>query len=252
MEQEATLVEGERRDNAARYLNRQLSWLQFNRRVLDEALDLRHPLLERAKFLAIFSSNLDEFFMVRVSGIQEQLESNTLELSPDGLTPSEQLRLIKPIVTELAIRQHACWAENILPALRAAGVQILDYAELDSAQRTTAARLFHDEIFPILTPLAFDPGHPFPHISNLSLNLAVVVHDPDFGERFARVKVPDVFPRLISVPREDDPDAFSATGEVPYRGYHLVWIEDVVAAHLEMLFPGLDVVASYPFRVTRD
>jgi polyphosphate kinase len=239
MEQPATLSEIAPPEGPGRYLNRQLSWLQFNRRVLDEAFDLRHPLLERAKFLAIFSSNLDEFFMVRVSGIQEQLKSGVAELSPDGLSPSEQLRLIKPIVTELSHRQHACWVNNILPELRRAGVCILDYAELDDGQRAAAARLFHEEIFPILTPLAFDPGHPFPHISNLSLNLAVVVHDPRLGERFARLKVPGMLPRLMPLP-------------MPNESEVLVWVEQIIAAHLDELFPGLEVQASYPFKITRD
>ena len=239
MEQQATLNDNERIAGAERYLNRQLSWLQFNRRVLDEAFDERHPLLERAKFLAIFSSNLDEFFMVRVSGLQEQLEVGAAELSPDGLSPSEQLRQIKPIVTELAAHQHACWTKSILPALRAAGVHIFDYVELDADQRALAARMFHDEIFPILTPLAFDPGHPFPHISNLSMNLAVVVHDAQRGERFARLKVPGMLPRLMPLPSEDGSEV-------------LVWVEQVIAAHLDELFPGLEVVASYPFKITRD
>ncbi|MDQ5851597.1 MAG: RNA degradosome polyphosphate kinase, partial [Chloroflexota bacterium] len=239
MEQQIQTIEDERPASANRYLNRQLSWLEFNRRVLDEAFDPRHPLLERAKFLAIFSSNLDEFFMVRVSGIQEQLHAGTAELSPDGLTPSDQLRLIKPIVAELAQRQHACWAGDILPALRAAGVHILDYSELDTGQRAAAARLFHGEIFPILTPLAFDPGHPFPHISNLSLNLAVVVHDPRRGERFARLKIPGMLPRLMPVASPDGTEV-------------LVWVEQIIAAHLDELFPGLDVMECYPFKVTRD
>lgn len=239
MERQATLSESGSSTGTERYLNRQLSWLQFNRRVLDEAFDERHPLLERAKFLAIFSSNLDEFFMVRVSGLQEQLEAGTGELSPDGMTASEQLRQIKPIVTELAARQHACWAGHILPALRAAGVHILNHAELDDEQRAVAARFFHDEIFPILTPLAFDPGHPFPHISNLSLNLAVVIHDARRGERFARLKVPGMLPRLMPLQTPDGREVF-------------VWVEQLIAAHLDELFPGLEVVASYPFKITRD
>jgi polyphosphate kinase len=237
MQQLATEIE--RPPTAQRYLNRQLSWLQFNRRVLDEAFDLRHPLIERAKFLAIFSSNLDEFFMVRVSGLQEQLESVPTELSPDGLSPAEQLRLIKPIVIELANRQHSCWSDYILPALRSAGVHILDYAELSDDQRAVAASFFHDEIFPILTPLAFDPGHPFPHISNLSLNLAVVIHDPRQSERFARLKVPGMLPRLMPIRSPDGVEV-------------LVWVEQLIAAHLHELFPGLEVVAAYPFKVTRD
>lgn len=239
-------------DDASLYINRETSWLQFNWRVLEEALCPGQPLLERVKFLAICASNLDEFFMIRVSGLRRQVIEGVLTAPPDGMTPAGQLAAVHEEVERQLARHAACWQQDLLPKLRQAGIEIGTYDALQPKQQDFLNDYFAQEIFPTLTPLAFDPAHPFPHISNLSLNLAVVVHDPDLGERFARVKVPDVFPRLIPVPREDDPDAFSATGEVPYPGYHLVWIEDVVAAHLEMLFPGLDVVASYPFRVTRD
>lgn len=239
-------------DDPSLYINRETSWLQFNWRVLEEALCAGQPLLERVKFLAICASNLDEFFMIRVSGLRRQVSEGVLTAPPDGMTPAGQLAAVHEEVECQLARHAACWQQDLLPKLRQAGIEIGTYDALQPKQQDFLNDYFAQEIFPTLTPLAFDPAHPFPHISNLSLNLAVVVHDPDLGERFARVKVPDVFPRLIPVPREDDPDAFSATGEVPYPGYHLVWIEDVVAAHLEMLFPGLDVVASYPFRVTRD
>ena len=224
---------------AERYVNRELSWLQFNRRVLNEALSTRHPLLERIKFLAIFSSNLDEFFQVRVAGIRDQIDAGVVELSPDGLLPAAQMARIKPVVEALCEQQRQCWQDDLQPKLSANGIRICTYAELNPAQREAARTLFYDEIFPVLTPLGFDPGHPFPHISNLSLNLAVVIRDPDHGERFARVKVPEVLPRLVALP-------------APNGVLTLVWLEQLIAAHLDALFPGMDVRESYPFRVTRD
>jgi polyphosphate kinase len=224
---------------ADRYLNRELSWLRFNRRVLGEALDQRQPLLERVKFLGIFSSNMDEFFMVRVAGIRQQIDAGVIEPSPDGLSPIEQMAQIKPVVDQLTELQRRCWAEDVLPQLRAHGILVCNYRELNAAQRDAVRHLFHEEIFPVLTPLAFDPGHPFPHISNLSLSLAVVVHDPRHGERFARVKVPEVLPRLMRVPSED--------GQLSF-----VWMEQVIAAHVDALFPGMHVPETYPFRVTRN
>lgn len=224
---------------ADHYLNRELSWLQFNRRVLGEALSNRHRLLERVKFMSIFSSNMDEFFMVRVAGIRQQIDAGVIEPSPDGLSPIEQMAQIKPVVEELSELQRRCWCDDLLPQLRSHGILVLDYDELDESQRARARQLFMDEIFPVLTPLAFDPGHPFPHISNLSLSLAVVVNDPRHGERFARVKVPEVLPRLMSIPAEDGRQVF-------------VWLEQVIAAHVEMLFPGMRVAETHPFRVTRN
>jgi polyphosphate kinase len=224
---------------ADRYLNRELSLLQFNRRVLGEALRTRHPLLERVKFLAIFSSILDEFFMVRVASIREQIDAGVVEPSPDGLSPAEQLALIKPVVEELSEAQRRCWCDDILPQLRRQGIGVCDYAELNDNQRAAARTLFYEEIFPVLTPLAFDPGHPFPHISNLSLSLAVVVNDPRRGERFARIKVPEVLPRLMAIPSND--------GTLV-----LVWLEQIIAAHVDALFPGMQVVETYPFRVIRN
>jgi polyphosphate kinase len=222
-----------------RYFNRYASWLQFNRRVLAEASRTRHPLLERAKFLAIFSTNLDEFFMVHVADLLDLRDIHPDQRSPDGMSIEEQLGHIKTTVVELAEEQHRCWQEELQPQLREQGIHVVDYAELDKAQRAAVRRRFDEEIFPVLTPLAFDPGRPFPHISNLSLNLAVVINDPQTGERFARIKVPGVFPRLLPVPSEDGSTV-------------LVWLEQVIAAHMQSLFPGLAVAATYPFKVTRD
>ncbi len=224
---------------AERYVNREVSWLEFNRRVLGEALGTRHPLLERVKFLAIFSSNMDEFFMVRIAGIRDQLDAGVVEPSPDGLLPAEQIARIKPVVQALCEQQRECWQHDIQPKLHERGIYVSSYADLSAEQRDAARALFYDEIFPVLTPLAFDPGHPFPHISNLSLNLAVVINDPEHGERFARVKVPEVLSRLVALP--------TSNGVLT-----LVWLEELIAAHLDALFPGMDVRESYPFRVTRD
>ncbi len=224
---------------ADRYLNRELSWLQFNRRVLGEALETRHPLLERVKFMAIFSSNLDEFFMVRVAGIREQIDAGVIEPSPDGLSPQEQMAQIKPVVEQLTELQRRCWETDLLPQLRANGIMVCNYDELDPTHREAGRKLFYQEIFPVLTPLAFDPGHPFPHISNLSLSLAVVIADRHQGERFARVKVPEVLPRLMQLPANDGTQVF-------------VWLEQLIAAHVGALFPGMPVAETYPFRVTRN
>jgi polyphosphate kinase len=228
----------------ALYLNRELSWLRFNERVLEEALDPQNPLLERVNFLTIFHGNLDEFFMVRVSGLQQQRFTGVLERPPDGMTPADQLSAIREQLLPLLARADACWSEDLQPGLEQAGVRIANYGELAAARQAALRRRFEDEIFPVLTPLAFDPGHPFPHISNRSINLAVVVRDPESGEKFARLKVPANFPRLLQVPEE--PGVAASTGAT------LVWIEEVVAANLDRLFPGVDILDSFPFRVTRN
>jgi polyphosphate kinase len=181
------------------YFNRELSWLEFNRRVLHEAQDIRTPLLERLKFIGIFSSNLDEFFQIRVAGLKDQLAAGYSERTADGLTPDEQLRRIAAMVQEM-VRDHArCLHEEILPALAAEGVALLDVGGLNEPERQTLDRYFQDNVFPVLTPLAVDPAHPFPYISNLSLSLAVAQRAADGEERFARVKVPKILPRWVPV-----------------------------------------------------
>lgn len=238
-------------DDPALFVNRELSWLQFNARVLEEALDTAHPILERVKFLSIFSSNLDEFFMIRVSGLRRQLESGVLTAPPDGMTPSEQLAAIRTILEpQLATMMDTC-RNDLMPALRDAGIAIVAYDELKRKQRKLLRRHFKKQIFPALTPLAFDPGRPFPHIANLSMNLAVLVNDPQRGELFARLKVPAVFPRLLRIPSEDKADSYDTLGLVD-TSTTFVWIEEVIAANLDLLFPGVEVVAAYPFRLTRD
>jgi polyphosphate kinase len=224
------------------YINRELSWLAFNKRVLEEAWDERHPLLERAKFLAIFGANLDEFFMIRVSGLQIQRAAGVSDVVADGLTPTEALFRVSRTVSELMAEAHACWRE-LRTALRRSRIEVVHYADLDADERDYLAAYFENEIFPILTPLAVDPGHPFPHISNLSLNLAIVVSDPALGERFARMKVPGTLPRLLPLPAANGVD-------MPVSRF--VWLEDVIGYHIAALFPGLDANATYPFRVTRN
>ena len=233
----ATAVVGDPVEAGARYLNRELSWLDFNARVLALAEDPELPLLERAKFLAIFSQNLDEFFQVRVSALKEQIDSGLRITSPDGLDQVEQLHAIRSRVDALVTRQAAVFTKEIAPALEQAGIRFSSWDDLDASDRGHLTAVFDERIFPVLTPLAVDPAHPFPYISNLSLNLAIVVRDPALGEdRFARVKVPPLLPRFVALP---DGDRF-----VP--------LEQVIAAHLDALFPGMKVLGHHVFRVTRD
>jgi len=228
---------GEFPRGVARYLNRELSMLDFQERVLAYAEDPARPLLERAKFLAIFSGNLDEFFQVRVSGLKEQLIAGVRAMSSDGLDQVAQLHAIRARVDELTARQAALFTKEIAPALAEAGVAFADWDELDAGARAGLTDVFEDRIFPVLTPLAVDPAHPFPYISNLSLNLAVRVRNAATGEeRFARVKVPPLLPRFVAVPGTQQ----------------FVPLEQVIAAHLHELFPGMEVLAHHPFRVTRD
>ncbi|MFN8499729.1 MAG: polyphosphate kinase 1 [Anaerolineae bacterium] len=230
------------------FFNRELSLIDFSRRVLEEAQDEHNPLLERVKFLSIVASNLAEFFMVRVSGLKQQVEAGVIELSEDGLTPGEQLTLVRQAALKLMEDSRVCMRE-LLPRLDSAGIHILDYDELDEYQRSGVDEFYDQVIFPVLTPLALDPGRPFPHISNMSLNLAVMIRDQSGLERFARVKVPDTLPRLLPVrPPKSSP---SGDGVVSTRFYY-VWLEQVIAADLASLFPGMEVIEAHPFRVTRD
>jgi len=231
------------------YLNRELSWLEFDRRVLAEARDVSLPLLERVRFLSIFASNLDEFFMVRVSGLRRQLETGVVSRPPDGMSPAEQLTAIRERLMPMREALIEGWRSDLQPKLSEAGIQVLDWSELKGKQRKALRKHFERGIFPTLTPLAFDPSHPFPHISNLSINLAVVVRDPVHGERFARLKVPGTFPRLLRIPSDGEAGPLGLEGD---EAPTFVWIEEVIAANLDLLFPGLEVVSAHPFRVTRD
>ena len=229
------------------YINRELSWLRFNSRVLEEARDSRHPLLERVKFLSIYGSNMDEFFMVRVSGLCRQLERGALEAPPDGMTPSEQLAGIRSHLERERRLVYGCWRDDLLPQLKEEGIGIVSHDALSAKKKRKLRAYFKRDIFPVLTPLAFDPGHPFPHVSNLSLNLAVVIRDGSKSERFARVKVPQVLPRLVRAPGGRRDKLGFESGRAKF-----VWIEEVIAANLDLLFPGFEVAAAYTFRVTRD
>jgi len=229
------------------YLNRELSLLAFQHRVLEEAEDDTNPLLERVKFLSILGSNLDEFFMVRVAGLAEQLEAGTIDVGPDAMTPRAQLLAIRRECKRLLNEAHRC-LERLLPALNEQGIFICEYSDLNPAQRERVEKYFNETVFPVLTPLAFDPGRPFPHISNLSLNLAVLIRDHHGHEHFARVKVPDSLPQLVPVSAAPKPHAKNGKP----RRLELVWLEQVIAAHLSRLFPGMEILESHPFHVTRD
>jgi len=220
-----------------RFTNREQSRLDFGARLLDLAEDATSPLLERAKFMAIFSELLDEFYQVRVAALEDQVAAGVRTRSVDGLRPGEQLKMIRTRVEELVHRQDGIFLEQIVPALADAGVRLSDWSSLDDDDRVHLVDVFQRQIFPVLTPLAVDPGHPFPYISNLSLNLVVEVQDPSTGERrIARVKIPPVLPRFVVMP----------------DGERFVPLEQVIAAHLETLFPGMSIGEHYAFRVTRN
>jgi polyphosphate kinase len=220
----------------ALFLNRELSWLEFNSRVLHEAEDERTALLERLKFLAIFSINLDEFFQVRVAGLRRQVAAGVVQTPPDGMTPASQLEAIDRRVRELLARQRTVLHDRLLPALGEKGVHIVSVREVSDEARASLTAFFEKEVFPVLTPLAVDPGHPFPYISNLSLSLAVEIRDPDRpGEHFARVKVPRSLPRWVPVEPAN----------------HFVPLEEVIVAHLGALFPGMQILGAHTFRLTR-
>ncbi len=231
------------------YINRELSLLEFQRRVLEEAQDKSNPLLERVKFLAILGSNLDEFFMVRVAGLRKQVRARVTDLPTDGMTAAEQLAMIRKVVLDLLGQARTCLISELLPGLNKSGIHIINYNRLTARQKETVKDYYKKVIYPILTPLAFDPGHPFPHISNRSLNLAVLIKDQNKQEHFARIKVPNTLPRLLPIKRSSG--SVRKDGTVPYHHY-FVFIEQVIAANLESLFPGMEVVESHPFRVVRD
>ena len=229
------------------FFNRELSLLEFHRRVLEEGLDASNPLLERLKFLGIFSSNLDEFFMIRVSGLKEELEENVTELSPDGMTPEEQLREIRKRILTMIDQQTKCLQEDLIPRLADENINVVSYDSLSEDEQATLRDYFREKVFPVLTPLAVDPSHPFPYISPLSLNLGLMVQAPEGKSiadpkqkhvpRFVRIKVPPVVPRLVPVGR---------------LGTRFVLLEDLIEANIESLFPGMITDKCHRFRVTRD
>ena len=227
-------------DSPHLYVNRELSLLEFQRRVLEEAADPRVPLLERVKFLAIVGSNMDEFSMIRVAGLKQQVAAGVVEAGTEGLSPAEQLAAVRKAATDVEQTARALWRDEILPALSREGIRVVPHARIDQEARAKLRVDFEDAVFPVLTPLAVDPSRPFPHISNLSLNLAVVVRDTSAREHFARVKVPATLPQLVPVPA-------GAEG-----GHTFVLLEDLVAANLDTLFPGMEILEVHPFRVTRN
>jgi polyphosphate kinase len=235
-------------DDPELYINRELSLLDFQCRVLEEAQDDTVPLLERVKFLSIVGSNLDEFFMVRVAGLKRQVEKGVIECGPDGMTPAAQLAAIRQRIASLFKEAHECWQTQVVPSLRKAGIEVADYSQLAPAQRSALNKYFHETVFPTLTPLAFDPGRPFPHISNLSLNLAVLIRDKEGVEHFARVKIPNSIPQLVAV--KPLPHQNGADPKKPRQCF--IWLEQLIAANLKLLFPGMKILEAHPFHVTRD
>ncbi len=237
----AAAVEDTLPDN--RYLNRELSWLDFNARVLALAADTSLPLLERAKFLAIFASNLDEFYMVRVAGLKRRDEMGLSVRSADGLSPREQLRRIGERTQQISTRHAQVFLESVRPALAEEGIRIITWGDLTDAERSQLSTYFHEQVFPVLTPLAVDPAHPFPFVSGLSLNLAITVKSPDDGgEHFARIKVPDNVDRFVELKQTD--------GETEVVRF--LPTEELIAAFLPVLFPGMEIVEHHVFRITRN
>ncbi len=242
-ERQAASSEAEGLKSPDLYINRELSLLEFQCRVLEEAADADNPLLERLKFLAILGSNLDEFFMVRVAGLMKQVASGRADVGRDGRPAAAQLQLIREKVSQLARQAQDLWRGEVRPGLEQQGITVVDSCSLAEDERAAVDAYFLQHVFPVLTPLAFDPGRPFPHISNRSLNLAVVVRDHNNEEHFARVKVPDTLPQLVQV--KINPPAAA-------KVFKYVWLEQLIADNLRLLFPGMEIVESSPFRVTRD
>lgn len=233
-------------DSAARFINRELSWLQFNTRVLAEAQNRRHPLLERLRFVSISAGNLDEFYMVRVAGLKRRDEMGLMVRSADGLTPREQLRRIGERTQQLATRHAQVFMESIRPALAEHGIAFVRWTDLTDTDRAELSTYFNDQVFPVLTPLAVDPAHPFPFVSGLSLNLAVTVRSPENGtEHFARIKVPDNVDRFVRLDRTDENgNARETTRFLP--------MEELIGGFLPALFPGMEIVERHAFRITRN
>jgi polyphosphate kinase len=231
------------------YVNRELSLLEFHRRVLEEALDENNPLLERINFLAIVGSNLDEFFMIRVTGIRKQVDAGVVDLPPDGTPPANALAEIRKVALQLMTQSRECLRDELIPLLMKTGIHILDYRALNERQKESVDKYFEEVVSKVITPLAFDPGHPFPHISNLSLNLAVVIRDETGQERFARLKVPNTLPRLVPIKRSSGGLRKDGT---PPQNHYFVWLEQVISANLDKLFPGMEIIEAHPFHVTRD
>lgn len=232
------------------FFNRDLSWVEFNKRVLEEALDPELPLLDKIKFISIYSSNLDEFYMIRVSGLKEQVAANIAEPAIDGLTPMEQIRQIDKLLKPLNKNLYELWNKEIIPELRKNDIFLCNYDELSAEEKSKLTEYFWHEIFPVLTPLAFDPGRPFPYISNLSLSIAIMVKKPNGESHFARVKVPSILPRLLEIEKILNPNKpLNTNGSFKAR---FVWLGDLIKANLSLLFPGMEIIEAHRFRITRD
>ncbi|MCC6253413.1 MAG: RNA degradosome polyphosphate kinase, partial [Ignavibacteriaceae bacterium] len=232
------------------FINRDLSWIEFNKRVLEEALNPELPLLEKVKFISIFCSNLDEFYMIRISGLKEQIAAHVEEPSIDGLTPIEQLRKIEKLLMPLLKTLDNYWNTYIIPALSENNIKLLSIDEISEVDKAKLTEYFKKEIYPVLTPLAFDPGRPFPYISNLSLSLAILIRKPNGENHFARVKVPSILSRLMQIDNILQPG--KALGVNGNFSATYIWLGDLINANLALLFPGMEVVEAHRFRITRD
>lgn len=237
-------------NNPNNFINRDLSWVEFNRRVLEEACSSDLPLLEKIKFVSIFASNLDEFYMIRVSGLKEQVDANILEPTIDGFTPAEQLQKIEKLLKPMRQKLNELWIHEMVPALRENNIFLLKFDEFPEEEQKKLKEYFEKEIFPVLTPLAFDPGRPFPYISNLSVSLAILVRQPDGETHFARVKVPNILPRLFRVDEILNPG--KQTGSNGTFEAKFIWLGDLIRANISSLFPGMEIIEANRFRITRD
>ena len=232
------------------FINRDLSWVEFNKRVLEEALNPEVPLLEKVKFISIFCSNLDEFYMIRIAGIKEQIAANVEEPSIDGLTPIEQLKKVEKALKPLLKTLDNFWMDEIIPALKENNINLLTFDEITESDKEKLTEYFKKEIYPVLTPLAFDPGRPFPYISNLSLSLAILIRKPNGENHFARVKVPSILSRLLQIDNIIEPKKTSGSNGNFTATY--IWLGDLIKANLPLLFPGMEIVEAHRFRITRD
>jgi len=232
------------------FINRDLSWVEFNRRVLEEALNPEIPLLEKVKFISIFCSNLDEFYMIRIAGLKEQIAANVEEPSIDGLTPIEQLRKIEKTLKPLLKTLDNYWTDYIIPALYENNIKLISIDDINDDDKAKLTAYFKKEVYPVLTPLAFDPGRPFPYISNLSLSLAILIRKPNGENHFARVKVPSILPRLLQIDKIIEPNKSPGVNGNFTATY--IWFGDLIKANLPLLFPGMEIVEAHRFRITRD
>ena len=231
------------------FFNRDLSWLEFNKRVLEEALNPDLPLLDKVKFISIFFLNLDEFYMIRVSGLKEQIRANVITSSMDGLSPFEELNAIEKQVKKMLDQINDLLRNSIFPDLKKNNISICKIADLTKSEQEALSKFFHNEIFPVLTPLAFDPGRPFPYISNLSLSFAIQISKSEKEKHFARVKIPSILPRLLRVDKILNPGKRKKSGKMSAK---YIWIDDLIRENLNYLFPGVEILEAYLFRITRN